>query len=447
MSTYLPNTPDDVRAMLDAIGVKSVEDLFAEIPADLRLNRPLQLDPGVSEPEMARRVTRLAARNKPAAEAACFLGGGVYDHLIPAALDHLVLRGDFFTAYTPYQAEISQGTLQVIYEYQSLICGLTGMDQSNASMYEGASALAEAVTMALAHTGRTKVLLAQTVHPEYRQTVETLLGCLGATLVTVPSEDGAVDLTRLAELARDDVAAVVVQYPTFFGTIEDLEAIGELSRNAGALFVVATNPIALGMLTPPSVFGADIVCGEGQPLGIPMGFGGPFLGFLAAKQPLLRRMPGRIAGATVDKEGRRGYVLTLQAREQHIRREKASSNICSNQALMALNATLYLSLLGGEGVREVARQCFQKAHYLKMELGKLPGVTFPFSGSFFHEFVVRIPNARKVLTKMAKDGIYAGLPLDTWFSGLKDHVLVAVTEKRTREELDSYVATLGGLLS
>lgn len=446
MANYIPNTPDEVQEMLKAIGVKTVEDLFAEIPPELRLQGELSLPAGVSEFEMARKLSALAAENTTVNESVCFLGGGSYDHIVPAMIDHILLRGDFFTAYTPYQPEVSQGTLQAIYEYQTLISSLTGMDQSNASMYEGASATAEAVNMATAQTRRNRVLMLQSVHPEYRRTITTLSGILGTEFVSVPFEDGTTDLSKVVELINKDTAAVVIQYPNFFGCIEDVEKIAAVAHENGALAIVIANPIALGLIEAPGKLGADIVTGEGQPLGIPLSFGGPYLGFLAAGKALLRRMPGRIVGRTVDVDGKIGFVLTLQAREQHIRREKASSNICSNQALMALNATIYMSLMGRDGLKEVAFQSFQKAHYLKRQLSEIKGVSFPFTASFVNEFVIKVPNARKILGKMAKNGIFAGIPLDDYFAGLKDHILVAVTEKRTRGELDQYVDMIGGLI-
>ncbi len=447
MANYIPTTPAEVQEMLGAIGVQTIEDLFAEIPPELRLQGDLNLPQGMSEPEMIRKVTRLSKSNDTVDDKVCFLGGGAYDHIIPAAIDHLLLRGDFFTAYTPYQPEVSQGTLQCIYEFQSLICGLTGMDQANASMYEGATAAVEAINMATAQTRRNRVLVLQTVNPEYRRVINAINTPLGAEIVSVPFEDGVVDPAKVQELLNDQVAAVVMQYPNFLGCIEDIEKIAEVAHNAGAIAIVVANPIALGLLESPGKLGADIVCGEGQPLGLPLSFGGPYVGFLASKKALLRRMPGRIVGKTSDIDGKTGYVLTLQAREQHIRREKASSNICSNQALMALNATIYMSLMGREGIREVASQCFQKAHYMKRELAKVEGVTFPFTGSFFHELVVKMPNARKVLGKMAKQGIFAGIPLDNWFASLKDCVLVAVTEKRSKDEIDNYCNLLGGFIN
>ena len=448
MGSYLPHTQAEVKAMLEAIGVKSIDDLFAEIPAGLRLNRPLDLPAGMSESEVIGEMTELAGMSYGTNEMLCFLGAGIYDHYIPATINHLLLRGDFFTAYTPYQAEISQGTLQAIYEYQSLICGLTGMDVSNASMYEAGTALVEALNMAKAQTGRTRVVIPETVHPEYRRVAKTINTQMGIEIVTVPFEDGIADMAKLTEAVNDSTAAVVAGYPNFFGSIEDLQALANIAHNAGALLIVTADPLSLGLLTAPGDLGADIVCGEGQSLGIPMSFGGPSLGFMACREALLRKIPGRITGATVDKANRRGFVLTLQAREQHIRREKAGSNICSNQALMALNATIYMSLLGRDGIREVANQGFQKAHHLKKELAaRVPAVSFPFAAPFLNEFVVRVPNAKKVVAKMAKNGVLGGVLLDRWFPALKDHLLVAVTEKRTAEDIDYYCELLGGMTS
>lgn len=447
MANYIPTTPDEAQEMLEAIGVKTIEDLFAEIPPEMRMRGELNLPKGVSETEMARQLAKMAKKNRNVDDNICFLGGGAYDHIIPAAIDHLLLRGDFFTAYTPYQAEVSQGTLQGIYEFQSLICSLTGMDQSNASLYEGATAIVEAINMAVAHTRRNRIIVLQTVNPEYRRVIQAINGAIGVEIDTLSFEDGVVDPVKVQAMIDDKTAAVVMQYPNFFGGIEEIEKIAEIAHESGALAIVSANPIALGLLESPGKLGADIVTGEGQPLGVPLSYGGPYLGFLAATKKLLRRMPGRIAGRTKDVDGKPGFVLTLQAREQHIRREKASSNICSNQALIALAATIYLSLMGKNGLKEVADQCFQKAHYMKRELSKIEGLSFPYTYSFFNEMVVKIPNARKVIAKMAKAGIFAGIPLDTCFSNLKDYVLVAVTEKRTKEEIDLYCEKLGGFIN
>lgn len=447
MATYIPTTPDELQEMMEAIGVKTIDDLFAEIPPELRLQGNLNLPKGISEFEMTREMAKLAEMNETTDTNVCFLGGGAYDHIIPAAIDHLLLRGDFFTAYTPYQAEVSQGTLQCIYEFQSLICGLTGMDQSNASLYDGGSANAEAVNMATAHTGRNKVIVLQSMNPIYRRVIDTICSARGTEIIEIPFEDGITDSAKVADMIDDKVAAVIMQYPNFFGCIEDIEKISEAAHEKKALSIVSTNPIALGLIEPPGNLGADIVTGEGQPLGIPLSFGGPYLGFLSAKKAFLRKMPGRIVGRAKDVDGKTGYVLTLQAREQHIRREKSGCNICSNQALQALCATIYMSLMGCDGIKEVANQSFQKAHYMKRELSKIEGITFPFTGSFFHEMVIKVPNAYKVLGKMAKKGIFAGIMLDTWFPNLVDCILVAVTEKRTKDEIDSYCEILGGFIN
>lgn len=447
MANYIPNTPDQVQEMLRAIGADSVEELFDEIPPELKLQNDLDMPAGVSELEMSKQLKELAAQNKTVDDTVCFLGGGAYDHIIPAAIDHLLLRGDFFTAYTPYQAEVSQGTLQSIYEYQSLICSLTAMEQSNASMYEGGSALAEAVNMATAQTRRNRVLMLQTVNPLYKKVAESISGAMGTEIITVEFDEVIIDPSKVKKLLNEEIAAVVIQYPNFFGGIEDVEAISQAAKSVGALTIVSTNPIALGLLEAPGNIGADIVTGEGQPLGIPLSFGGPYLGFLAAQKNLLRRMPGRIVGRTKDIDGKDGFVLTLQAREQHIRREKASSNICSNQGLMALTVAIYLSLLGKEGLKDVANQCFQKTRYMKKELQNVAKVTSPYNYSFFNEFVVKIPNAKKILAKMAKNGIFAGIALEDYFPKLKDEVLIAVTEKRTKQEIDDYCKMLGGFLN
>mgnify|MGYP001608405514 CR=1 FL=1 len=447
MAGYVPHNPDEFQKMLEAIGVKQVDELFADIPEAFRLKRPLSLPDGLSEAEVIDHLTDLSYQNIAGDELVCFLGAGVYDHLIPVAIKHLLQRGDFFTAYTPYQAEISQGTLQAIYEYQSLMCGLTGMDVANASMYEGATALAESAHMAMVQTGRNKLVILETIHPEYREVLKGTLKHMNAEIVEVSFEDGVTDFNKIAEKVDTQTAAVIVQYPNFFGCIEDLELICNMSKKFGAMSIVSAYPVALGLLTPPGDFGADIVCGEGQSLGIPMSFGGPYLGFIACKEALIRRIPGRLAGCTSDNRGQRGFVLTLQAREQHIRREKATSNICSDQALMALNATIYLSLLGRDGVKNVASQCLTKAHYLKKKLEKIPGVTIPFTAPFFNEFVIQTQKSEKVLKKMKKEGILPGVTLECWYPQLQDHLLIAVTEKRTAAELDLYCDVLEDVLN
>ena len=446
MATYVPHTEAEIKEMLSAIGVEKIDDLFSDIPESLRLKRDLNLPEGMSELEMTREMTRLAEMNTTTDKAVCFLGGGAYDHIIPAAIDHMILRGDFFTAYTPYQPEVSQGTLQCIYEYQSLICSLTGMDIANASLYEGATANMEAIKMAEAQTGKRKVVVLDTLNPEYRKVIETINGAHGSEITTILSSDGIVDIEAVKSAVDEQTAAVVVQYPNYFGNIEDIQQIAEVAHSVGAMCIVCANPIALGILEAPGKLGADIVTGEGQPLGIALGFGGPYLGFLACKKALMRRISGRIVGKTKDLDGKTGYVLTLQAREQHIRREKAGSNICSNQALMALTATIYMTIMGSEGLKEVAWQSFQKAHYMKSELEKTPGVSFPFSKPFFHEIAIKVPNASKVVEQMAEKGFFAGILLEKAYPELKDCLLVAVTEKRTKKEIDEYCKLLGGFI-
>jgi glycine dehydrogenase subunit 1 len=443
---YIPHTDEDVRQMLAAIGVDSVDRLFAEIPAALRLQRPLDLPRPLSEPELLRDFSRLAAGNATTETFSSFLGGGAYNHFIPAAIDQLILRSEFYTAYTPYQPEISQGTLQAIFEYQTLICQLTGMEVANASMYDGASACAEAVLMAVRATRRKRVLLSLGVHPEYRQTVATYCRYLEVELVEIPCDtSGRTDRELLARELNDGTAAVVAGYPNCFGVIEDLAALAGAAHAAGARMVAAVQePIALGLLKSPGELGADIVVGEGQSFGIPLSYGGPYLGFFAARQKDVRSMPGRLVGETVDLEGRRGFVLTLATREQHIRREKATSNICSNQGLCVLMATIYLSLLGKMGLREVATLNLSKAAYAREKIAALPGFSLPFSGLVFNEFVVEAPeDAGTLLGRLEKERILGGIPLGRWFKEMPNRFLVCVTEQNSREEIDALVAALG----
>ncbi|MFZ5901690.1 MAG: aminomethyl-transferring glycine dehydrogenase subunit GcvPA [Bacillota bacterium] len=441
---YVPHTEEDRRAMLKAIGAGSIEVLFADIPGEIRLKEALSLPAPLTEPELARHMRRLSAKNVSADDYVCFLGAGAYDHFIPAVVDHILLRSEFYTAYTPYQAEISQGVLQSIYEYQSLICILTGMDVANASMYDGASALAEAALMAGSVTRRSKVVIAGSVHPEYRETVNTYARCVEFQVVEVPfGEDGGVDPARVAEFVDSDTACLIVQQPNFFGCLEHVDELSRIAHSAGALFVTAVDPISLGVLKAPGDYGADIVVGEGQALGNPLNFGGPYLGFFAARKDFVRRMPGRIAGVTADGDGNRGFVLTLQTREQHIRRERATSNICSNEALCALAAAVYLTTLGKKGLAEVARQSLQKAHYARERICSLPGFKPAFSGPFFKEFAVRCPEApRTINQRLLARGIIGGYELGRAYPGLEDCLLFCVTEKRTRAEIDGLVAGL-----
>ena len=366
---YLFNTPQDCEQMLQAIGVGSIEELFASVPKDLRLQRPLDIPDGMTEIELTRKMMALAARNSGVSSSVCFLGGGAYDHFIPAVVDAIASRGEFFTSYTPYQPEVSQGNLQVMFEYETLICELTGMDVSNASLYDGASATIEAVLLALAaQAGRRKVVVPDTLHPEYRQVLATYLQWTDAELVTVPCPDGTLPIDAWRSELDETVACVVLSQPNFFGVVEDLQVASEIAKSAGAVVVAVVDMISLGILASPAAWGADIVVGEGQSLGNPLQYGGPYLGIMACREPFVRRMPGRIAGQTEDRHGNRCWVLTLQTREQHIRRDKATSNICTNQGLFALRAAIYLSLLGPAGMHETAEQCAWKAQFLRESL-------------------------------------------------------------------------------
>ncbi|MCA9248370.1 MAG: aminomethyl-transferring glycine dehydrogenase subunit GcvPA [Planctomycetales bacterium] len=444
---YFYNTDDDRREMLEAIGAASVDELFQSIPADLRMDRPLEVGPVLTEVELTRHVGALAGQNAHAGNHVCFLGGGSYDHFVPAVVDMIASRSEFYTSYTPYQAEVSQGNLQVMFEYQSLITRLTGMDVSNASVYDGGSAAAEAVLMAISCSKRDgRVLAPESVHPEYRATVETYLENIGTRLETLPATAGRLDLEQLSAALADDVACVFIQHPNFFGALEEMEEIARLTHEAGALLVVSFDPISLGLLQRPGDYGADIAVAEGQSLGTPMQFGGPYLGIMTCKQEFVRRMPGRIAGETVDREGRRCFVLTLQTREQHIRREKATSNICTNQGLFALRATVYLSQMGPQGLREVSNGCLQKSRYAIERITSNPRFELAFAQPTFKEFVIRDTQnqVEQLLATSRETGILAGIPLGRWYPDLDDCLLVAVTEKRTREEIDAWVASLTG---
>src|SRR5919204_1967164 len=444
---YLPNTPQNQRAMLETIGVRSVEDLLVKIPAKARLSRPLALPPALAESELVRHLRALAAKNADAESAVCFLGGGAYDHYVPSPINHLVLRGEFLTAYTPYQPEASQGTLRTIYEYQTMIAELTGMDVANASIYDGASSLAEAALMAHSVTDRPEIVLAAGVSPLSRRVVATYCGGLGVKVRDVAAPDGVLDLDAAKAAVGPKTAALVIQSPNFYGCLEDIAAAAEIAHTAGALLVVVADPVNLGVLEAPGRLGADIVVGEGQGLGVPMSFGGPNLGVFAAKNELVRRMPGRLVGATVDLDGARGFVLTLQTREQHIRRAKATSNICTNVALCALMATIYMATLGKQGLQRVGELSTAKAHYAAEQLTKVPGVSLRFSAPFFKEFTLKLPKSpTTVVARLAKRRILPGVPLRSYDRALGDSLLVAVTEQRTREEIDAYAAALAEVL-
>ncbi len=443
MSGYSPHTDADREQMLAAIGINSVEDLFTPIDPSLR-SFSLDIPPALAENDLQRMARDLAARNQDTLSHPCFLGAGNYQHWIPAAVPAITSRGEFLTSYTPYQPEISQGTLQVMYEFQSLIAALTGLDVSNASLYDGATALAEAVTMAKTITGRSRIVLAGAIHPQYRDVLATY-----GTTVTLVDTDLPDRLTVLpADLDAalgDDVAAVVVQSPNFLGAIEDSKALADVAHQHGVLLIAGFNPIALGILTAPGEVGADIAYGEGQSLGVGQMFGGPALGLIATRSTYLRHLPGRIAGAARDNRGQDGFVLTLQAREQHIRRERASSNICTNEAVCALAATVYLSLVGKCGLRELAHTCTQRAHYAARQLEQVQGYHVVGEGPFFHEFVLECPDDTMVINRdLLSAGIIGGYPLGRYDARLANHMLVCVTEQQNRSDIDRLVATLAG---
>jgi glycine dehydrogenase subunit 1 len=439
---YIPHTEEDRRAMLAAIGVQRIEDLYQDIPEQVRFPK-LDLPAGLSEMEVAQEMAALADANADTSHFVSFLGAGAYNHFIPSVVDHVLRRNEFYTAYTPYQPEVSQGTLQAIFEYQSHICNLTGMDVSNASHYDGATSLAEAVILALNHHRhkRTKVLLSPAIHPQYREVVRTYMGAMGLALEG--DEDLANDSKALAGRVDENTAMVAVQYPDFLGRIEDFSELGRVCNEKGAIFTVVVNPLALGMLKPPSEYGADVVVGEGQPLGIPLSFGGPYLGIFATRQRFVRKMAGRLVGETVDVNGQRGYVLTLTPREQHIRRARATSNICTNQGLMALAAAVYLSVMGKQGLRYVAELNYRKAYYAAQQIDALPGYLLWNEGPFFNEFVVSCPRpVAEINEALLEYGIIGGFDLGGFYPELKDHMLIAVTEVNSREEIDAFAQAL-----
>lgn len=440
---FHPNSPTDEKELLEAIGVDRFEDLLKDLPAK-NLNPGLGLPSNQTEMERTNLLQSLANKNLSLSS---FLGAGAYDHFIPAAVPALTLRGEFATAYTPYQPEASQGTLQTIFEFQSLVAEIYGMDIANASLYDGASALAEAALVAFRHTDRPVLLIPDALHPHYRRTLETYFSENSAyKIAVVACPKGiidAADLDAKLTLYKDQVAAVVVQTPNFFGCLEDGFAIGEKAHAAGALLIASSNPLALGLIAPPGEFGADIAVGDGQPLGLPVSFGGPSVGLFACKREFMRKMPGRLCGKTVDSDGRTGYVLTLQAREQHIRREKANSNICTNQNLCATSFTIHTSMLGPEGLREVAELNLQLAHYAADQLKGLPGYKLSFDSPFFNEFVLETPEpADELHKKLVERGFLAGLPLKIYFPKLDHHLLMGVTEKRSKDDIDRLVRVL-----
>jgi glycine dehydrogenase subunit 1 len=440
---FIPNTDADRKAMLERIGVNNFEELISNIPGELRFKQEFNLPEPLSEMEIAREIHYKTCCNQSISDAINFLGGGAYDHYIPAAINHIISRSEFYTAYTPYQPEVSQGTLQTIYEYQSMIAELMNMEVANASMYDGGSALAEASLMAIAEMRKNKILVSRSVHPHYRQIIRTYCHGQKIEIKLIELDNGITDLSDLASKIDNDTAAVIVQHPNFFGNLEEMFEINKLTHDKGALLISSNDPISLGILDPPGNYDVDIATGEGQCLGNSLNFGGPYLGILTSKFKLIRRMPGRIAGATVDSQGRRGFVLTFQTREQHIRREKATSNICTNQALNALAATVYLALMGKQGIQDVALLCLQNCHYLADQIQQLDGFQLAFSSPFFKEFVVttRIPPS-KIIEKLMLKNIYAGIDLSHFGYELKNGLLIAVTEKRTKEDMDIFVEAL-----
>ena len=437
MGSYVPSTQTERQEMLEAIGLKDYQDLYRDVPQSMILDHPLDIPSGKSELEVSRAMTAMAEKNT--LFSTVLRGAGAYDHYIPSIVKYIPAKEEFLTAYTPYQAEMSQGVLQSIFEYQTMICELTGMDVSNASVYDGATAAAEAAAMCRSKK-RTVTLISAAAHPDTINTVRTYCYGTGDELRVVPMKDGKTDLDALKEMLTPDVASFYVQQPNFFGQLEDADAIGQLVHEAGAMYVMGCNPIALGIMKTPKDCGADIAVGEGQPLGMPLSYGGPYLGYMATTKKHMRKLPGRIVGETVDSKGERAYVLSLQAREQHIRREKASSNICSNQALCALTASVYMAAMGPQGIAEVARQCLSKAHYLADELCKLPGVSLKYQGDFFHEFVTVLPQADAVLAALEEAGILGGLPVE-------GGVLWCATEKVSKAELDRAVEIVKEVLA
>jgi len=442
-SRYIANTPEEQKRMLGVIGAASIEELLVRIPGKARLPRPLGIPAAIAETDLIRHMKALAARNADADTHVCFMGAGSYDHYVPSPINHLISRGEFFTAYTPYQPEASQGTLRTIYEYQTMIAELTGMDVANASIYDGASSLAEAALMAHAATGRNEIVLSRGVNPLYKRATGTYCEGPGVRLRDAAAPEGVTDLAAAKKAVGPKTAALVIQTPNFYGCLEDVAAAAEVAHAAGALMVVVADPVNLGVLEGPGKLGADIVVGEGQGLGVPMSFGGPNLGVFAATNDLVRRMPGRLVGATVDRDGQRGFVLTLQTREQHIRRAKATSNICTNVALCALMATIYLATLGRRGLVRVGELSAAKAHYAAERLAKVPGVSLRFAAPFFKEFALKLPKSpERIAARLARQGFLAGVPLKSYDRSLGDCLLVAVTEKRTKAEIDAFAGAL-----
>ena len=442
---YIPHTEEDIQTMLEFVGAKKVEDLFEMIPKEYRVAKPLDLPEPLSEPDLLRHLQGLQSMAYSS-----FLGAGAYHHFIPSVVSALISRSEFYTAYTPYQPEISQGTLQGIFEYQTLMCQLTGVEVSNASMYDGASSLAEAVLMANRITRRKKVLLSQAIHPEYRRVIQTYVGPDQHEIVLIPYEkgEGRTDEKILFDLIQEDVSAVVLQSPNFFGVVEDLQSIGERIHDLGGLMIASfSEAVAYGILQPPGAMGADIIAGEGQSLGIPVSYGGPYLGIFTTREKYVRNMPGRLVGETIDLEGKRGFVLTLATREQHIRRERATSNICTNEGLCALMATVFLSCLGKEGLKELALMNLSKAEYAKKAVSGVRGCKLNFTAPTFNEFVLQIEKEpERILEKLREEKILGGVPLKGFYPELDRHLLVTVTEMNRKEEIDRWAEVLEKVL-
>jgi len=441
---YIPNSPEERTEMLHQVGLNSADELFDSIPRDLRLTRNLNTTPALSEIELLAGFEQLATRN-PGAQRISFLGAGAYQHYIPTIVDHIISRSEFFTAYTPYQPEISQGTLQAIFEFQTLVCQLTGMEVANASMYDGSTALAEAVLMAERVTKRSTVIACGAIHPEYLEVITTYVQHAGIDLLHAPIDSETGQTSGALDLLDDKTAALVVQSPNFFGCIEDVAALAEKAHAVGALLIVTvTEAMSLGLLRSPGACGADIVVAEGQSFGVPLSFGGPYVGLFATREKYARQIPGRLVGEAYDKEGRRGFVLTLATREQHIRREKATSNICTNEGLIALATTVYLETMGRRGLQEVAAQCAQKAAYAAKRISELEGFSIPYTGPRFNEFVVRAPvDAKQLLARLASErNITGGLPLSRYYPDRPNEFLACVTEINSRAQIDALVEGL-----
>ena len=449
MHKYLPNTQEDIKKMLKTCNVNSIEELFIDIPKEVAFKREMNIEGPLSELEIEKKLGELSGKNYNTKENICFLGAGAYDHYIPSAIKHITSRSEFSTTYTPYQPEVSQGTLQAIFEYQTMICNLTDMEVSNASLYDGGTATAEAMFITCDITRRKKILVSKTVNPQTREIVKTYSRFKNIEYVEIEEENGQIDLKSLKKEINDQVAGVLVQNPNFFGIIEDYTEIEKIIHENKSQFVVNCDPISLGLLKTPREQGADIAVGEGQSLGTPLSFGGPYLGFIATKDKNKRKLPGRIVGQTKDVDGKRGYVLTLQAREQHIRREKATSNITSNQALVALSATIYMSLMGDSGIKEVAENCLIKTDYAIKELKKTR-IAPLFNQPVFKEFVIKIPetiNIETLNSELLKDKIIGGYNIGKDYKKYKNGYMICITEKRTKEEIDLLITKIGEIIN